>query len=44
MSGRTGQFSDILIDTIGGIIGCIFHYLFGNLINKKGKMLNNKKK
>lgn len=31
VSGRTGQFSDVLIDTIGAIGGCLFFYLIRKL-------------
>lgn len=31
VDGRTGQFSDTLIDTFGGLIGCVMYFL----INKK---------
>lgn len=34
--GRTGLFTDVLIDTIGAIIGCvIFDYIFRKIKNKK---------
>lgn len=34
--GRTGQFTDVLIDTCGAIIGCIlFNYVYNKIKNKK---------
>lgn len=35
--GRTGQFSDCLIDTLGGFIGCTLYYLIYKLIKFKRK-------
>lgn len=36
VDGRTGQFSDVLIDTLGGVLGCI-------IIMIKNKIFKNKK-
>lgn len=35
--GRTGQFSDCLVDTLGGFIGCAIYYLIYKLIKIKKK-------
>lgn len=35
VDGRTGQFSDALIDTIGGFIGCLFMYIINKIFYKK---------
>lgn len=35
--GRTGQFSDCLIDILGGFIGCTIYYLIYKLIKIKRK-------
>ena len=35
VDGRTGQFSDTLIDTIGGFIGCLFMYIINKIFYKK---------
>ena len=41
--GRTGQFIDVIIDTIGAILGCIIFYLVHKLVVKlKKKGLFNK--
>lgn len=32
VTGRTGQFSDSLIDTTGGIIGVFFYYIFSKVL------------
>lgn len=37
VNGRTGQFGDSLIDTLGGSIGCIVYYLINKLIKFKKK-------
>ncbi len=34
VEGRTGQFSDVLIDTVGSIIGCGIHILFSIILIK----------
>lgn len=31
VTGRTGQFSDSLIDTAGGILGVLFYYIFSKI-------------
>ncbi len=43
VNGRTGQFTDTIIDTIGGLIGCIMFILINKIINKnneKTRILN----
>lgn len=35
--GRTGQFIDVLIDTIGALLGCLVFYIGSKLINKNRK-------
>ena len=35
--GRTGQFIDVLIDTIGALLGCLVFYIGSKLINKSRK-------
>lgn len=40
VDGRTGQFIDVLIDTIGGLIAIIFIYMGNEYINKFKKALN----
>lgn len=35
--GRTGQFIDVLIDTIGALLGCCVFYIGSKLINKNRK-------
>lgn len=43
VEGRTGQFSDVLIDTSGSIIGCGIYVLFSIILIKiKDKKQNNK--
>ncbi len=37
VNGRTGQFIDTLIDTLGGIIGCTLHYIINKKITHKHK-------
>lgn len=39
VSGRTGQFSDILIDTLGGFIGCALCHLIGKIRKMKRKYI-----
>ena len=34
---RTGQFIDVLIDTIGALLGCLVFYIGSKLINKSRK-------
>lgn len=41
ISGRTGQFTDVLIDTFGAIVGIIIYNIMNNLI-KKYKLIYNK--
>jgi len=38
VSGRGGQFSDVLIDTFGALIGCIIFYLVYKIIVKRKKI------
>ena len=38
VNGRTGQFSDTLIDSFGGIIGCITYKIIDNFKIKRRKM------
>lgn len=38
--GRTGQFSDVLIDTLGGLIGCILYKLFYQYKTKRLQSMN----
>lgn len=38
VDGRTGQFSDTLIDTSGGIIGCITYKIINIIIMKRRKV------
>lgn len=35
--GRTGQFIDVLIDTIGALLGCLVFYIGSKIINKNRK-------
>ena len=35
--GRTGQFIDVLIDTIGALLGCLVFYIGSKLINNNRK-------
>ena len=35
--GRTGQFIDVLIDTIGALLGCLMFYIGSKIINKNRK-------
>ena len=35
--GRTGQFIDVLIDTIGTLLGCLVFYIIYKVINKNRK-------
>lgn len=44
ISGRTGQFSDVLIDTIGATTGIIIYNIIKQLIRKKDKNKQNNKK
>ena len=37
VAGRTGQFIDVLIDTIGALLGCLVFYIGSKLINKNRK-------
>ena len=37
VDGRTGQFTDVLIDTAGAILGCIVFYIIYKLRHKKSK-------
>ena len=41
ISGRTGQFTDVLIDTFGAIVGIIIYNIMSNLI-RKYKLIYNK--
>lgn len=38
VNGRTGQFSDTLIDTFGGLIGCVMYFLINKINFKRRKM------
>lgn len=38
VDGRTGQFSDTLIDTFGGMIGCVMYFLINKINFKRRKM------
>ena len=35
VKGRTGQFTDSLIDTAGGFSSCLIYYLINKVLNKK---------
>lgn len=45
VSGRGGQFTDVLIDTCGALIGCIYFYLMYRIIMKRKEIqkIRNKK-
>ena len=34
VEGRTGQFTDSLIDTAGGFVSCLIYYLINKVLNK----------
>ena len=34
VKGRTGQFTDSLIDTAGGFVSCLIYYLINKFLNK----------
>ncbi len=41
IEGRTGQFSDVLIDTLGALIGSCIYIIFYKLLKRKNIIKNN---